>query len=523
MAGSGSVSLDFEHVNVLASIFLATEEVSPAAPGIVASVLDACANASDQEPLRASVLLADPTLSTVRGVAKTSLAALKAEPSAVEDVDELAVVLAPLRQAFRDVHTCLLFAASPNQAKSAERTTLLRTARRLAQASEGRVVVILSENADATELFRPVATLADALERASSWPAVLAWSRRGKATRFIDAAKIEALENELSEVAASEEALWKLLDDMRPEAERNKLIHLSDLQFGASATIYTREVLTRELAECVSPGDVVVVTGNFVADDAASSAASFRQFIDVVASAAGRPAILVPGVNEYREQSPLPSRPRPTMRELLDRKSRKAIDLIDTFRGERFSDAITDERLALSIVPFNTVEANRNRGQVSKAQLQRASRTLKSLIGAAGSLRVALMHHAPVTRDEATRTWERRMLAGQSRSEQVDEAVLGADGLLEWCARERVSAVLHGHVHQPSYFCERIGSYAVRPFEVAAVGSASSVGFGGVAPGYVVLRWNPTTRRLSTTFRSREEGGGFVPRFTSLRTAALSS
>ncbi|MGH9884556.1 MAG: metallophosphoesterase family protein, partial [bacterium] len=177
---------------------------------------------------------------------------------------------------------------------------------------------------------------------------------------------------------------------------------------------------------------------------------------------------------------------------------------------------VVDDDIGVKFACFNSSESEAfAKGRVSPAQLHDVGGVLQNEIAVKpeveGYLTVALVHHHPFPYEAPPHpTFAQRMLALFGGSPETFLRMEDADLFLDWCARWRVSAVLHGHKHIARQLTKQIEPEGAPFFDVTAIGCGSSLGAGGKPMSFVVLNWDERSRRWTTSFFESRNGGPFL-------------
>jgi hypothetical protein len=184
-----------------------------------------------------------------------------------------------------------------------------------------------------------------------------------------------------------------------------------------------------------------------------------------------------------------------------------------------------DDDLQTVFLCFNSsLKGNLARGQTGERQRTRVAGEHRNALAVRPELReyltVALIHHHPFSFETTPTTWFQRALVSMRLSDEPTLKMEDAEAFVDWCARWRVSAVLHGHKHVPRYETRVVTPEGAPAHEVTAIGCGSTLGAEGSPLSYCLLSWDPHAARWSATFYESRGGGPFLPALITVTRAA---
>jgi hypothetical protein len=276
-----------------------------------------------------------------------------------------------------------------------------------------------------------------------------------------------------------------------------RILHLSDLHFGAPEAALRRRWLKEQLARELPSIDKVVVTGDLFDTPAALLRESFDEFRADIENITGSELLVIPGNHDVRSKG-----------NALGGLGRNAGYVTDL----RWDPITIDHKLQTVFFSFNSSESgNFAAGAVGERQrLDRGSlfdREMRRQPRVSEFLKIALVHHHPYTYQTAPIAAYEKILAGLFGGEEKFVAFNGADEFMNWCAARGISLVLHGHKHVPHWVEADIPRNG-RSHRIMVVGCGSTTGAGGRPMCYDIIACDPTTKRISVLFYHDESGDG---------------
>jgi predicted phosphodiesterase len=297
------------------------------------------------------------------------------------------------------------------------------------------------------------------------------------------------------------ESGWKEIDVLiRATAAKQKckrILHLSDLHFGAPEAARRRRWLKEQLARELPSIDRVVVTGDLFNNPEEALRESFDEFRADIENLTQKDVLVIPGNHDVRSNG--------NAFMGMGKNSEYVTDL-------RWDPVVLDHDLQTVFFSFNSSETgNFATGAVGERQrLDRSSlfdRETRRNSRVSDYLKIALVHHHPYAYNTAPQALYEKVLAGLVGDEERFVAFDGADEFMNWCAARGVSLVLHGHKHVPHWVEANI-SVRGRSQNVVVVGCGSTTGVGGRPMCYDIIAMDPATKRWNALFYYDDKGDG---------------
>lgn len=283
-----------------------------------------------------------------------------------------------------------------------------------------------------------------------------------------------------------------------PSAERGKtILHLSDLHFGREDAAANLALLQTQLARIGRDVDRIAITGDLLDNPRQRDVVQFQAFRLILRAMTKEQLLVVPGNHDMRYLGNVG-------------RTFEAVAQIPVTRL-----TVDDEMRVVFVGVNSALEGDFAKGRVTAQQLTALSAELNAEFAARPEvesyLRVVLVHHHPFPYMQIpeAKGWISRILG---RREEGFLRLEDAKEFLEWCARLRISVVLHGHKHMARYLTKGIELRNRRPVPITAVGCGSSLGAEGSAMSYNILRWNAISRRWDAQFFESVGGALFEPR-----------
>jgi calcineurin-like phosphoesterase family protein len=481
------------HANLVGYLTTPTAQPPRVSEALVGEALGGMAHGSDGIP---SLISRDADwLQRMKQLAELARSQIGGGSESELPAEKLQALLQPIRRELArfDVYA-LVVDDQRDRAKSDE---LAAIARELAYSSGGHALILwaLSTPGESIAVLDPLPAFAEALEHPDRWPGMLFWTATGTCAMVA-----------LSDLGKIADAIRHASVDRIEEAIRNaasarrsrRLLHLSDLHFGAKSVAENVVTLEAHLDKVIKQVDRVVITGDLFNTPDRTFAAAFRNFDHRLQRLmSGKSPIVIPGNHDIRLLGNLGS-------------------FYEHIPGTRWQPVVVDEEIGVNFSCFNSCEEGQfARGRISKEQLQRVGGDLHNELATHPEyeehLNVALVHHHPFSFKTAEkRTFVQRVLAVLGMNEETFLQMVDPEEFLNWCARWRVSAVLHGHKHVARHMTARISPEGSAAYDVTAIGCGSSLGAEGSPMSYVLLHWDDRSRRWSTSFFESRNGGPFV-------------
>jgi calcineurin-like phosphoesterase family protein len=482
-----------EHANLIAYLTAQTAAQPRISRGHVRDALLAMVHGSDG--IESLISRDEAWVSSMKTTASEALARLSGGPEDDLLGPELETLLRPLRQELTRFDVFGLVVDDGRDRTASDELAAL--AKGLAYSSRGHALILMPlPSPDGTiTVLDPIPAFADALEHPDRWPGMVFWTAMGRSAMF-DLAGTQEMSVAIR--SADRSGLERLIATAAGNLRRpRRLLHLSDLHFGSKSVTPNIVLLEAHLHREIRNVDRVVITGDLFDSPRDDAAAQFRAFDASLERIAGKPPVVIPGNHDIRHFGNLGS-------------------FYEKVACTSWNTIVVDDEIGVNFACFNSSEGGISaRGKISKDQLNTVGGALQNKIAAnpriEDHLTVALVHHHPYTfRTSETRTFVQRALAWFGMNEETFLEMEDAETFLEWCARWRVSAVLHGHKHAARHMTRRICPEGASAFDVTAIGCGSSLGAEGSAMSFVMLSWDERSRRWSTSFFESKHGGPFV-------------
>ncbi|MDQ0909370.1 putative phosphodiesterase [Streptomyces canus] len=368
------------------------------------------------------------------------------------------------------------------------------------------------------DIFDPAPPIRRIAENPDCWPGVLFWTRGANGGEcFAPTRDADKLFNQLSrQFDHGSEALSTVLDKYNSAPRRtrpNRILQLSDLHFGTDEArrreAYFKTYVTQMLPEM----DRIVMTGDLLDSPKEQDFWEFDRFYTELRNASLKDPILVAGNHDQR---------------MYGNKIGTLGENAKFLARIQFSPSvIVDDEIRCIFLVFNSSEMQDfARGEVSSDQRRRVATQLINECTRRpkirGYSRIALVHHHPIPyAPEEAQPIQRGLLGLFVGAEQFIE-MRGSEEFLLWCAKQKVSLILHGHKHLPRHRREAIFEDGRFLREITAAGCGASLGKGTERLSYNIITWNPEDERWAAAFYSGAvDGGGFGQDFMTLYQANL--
>jgi predicted phosphodiesterase len=292
----------------------------------------------------------------------------------------------------------------------------------------------------------------------------------------------------------------KVNDLVRAASHRQRakrILHLSDLHFGAPEAARRRRWLKEQLARELPSVDRVVVTGDLFNNPEEPLRESFDEFRTDIEEITKKRLLVIPGNHDVRSSG--------NALGPFGRKSEYITDL-------RWEPVVIDSDLQTVFLSFNSSESgNFAKGAVGERQrLDRSvlyDREERQNPSISNFMKVALVHHHPYAYSASPATHYEKILKRLFGSDEPFLAFEGATEFMQWCAARGVSLVLHGHKHVPHLVKDEILVNG-RWQRVIVVGCGSTTGVGGRPMCYDIIAMDPATKQWNALFYHDEIGDG---------------
>lgn len=347
------------------------------------------------------------------------------------------------------------------------------------------------------DIAAPFPAMAQLPDWITDSPGVAFWTRTERTT-FAKLSEIDSLYALL--VEAQRRGGFRAIDAAIEEwdAKRRhgpRVIQMSDLHFGRQEARDRKTYLLATVKNMVRRHKIsnVIMTGDLFDNPSESDAAAFRDFYDALTIVAERNPILIPGNHDKKWFGML-------------KWSQPSLSGVD------WRTIVVDTESRVVFFCFDSAsEGEFAKGKVGDAQRIQVGKDFEIQLGLKPEiekyLRVAALHHHPVSFDVTARSTSWRFLTklglGQERFLRMEDA----DGFLTWCAARQIPLVLHGHKHVPFSASIGVRRRAGPVFDVHCVGCGSSTGTGGWPMSMNIVSWQGD--RWSVRYLADLDGRGF--------------
>ena len=352
------------------------------------------------------------------------------------------------------------------------------------------------------KILDPFPGIAMVAEHPERWPGVLFWGDQTKPAFFelVEAYKflLGTTDQEMSAMAYRRaKDVGQFSNTIRPL----KILHLSDFHFGTAYATKHEKYLLSHLRRVAPHSDRIIITGDVVDTPSDSNAAAFTGFYDQLSTMTKKAPILIPGNHDSKVMGNL--RTARSLREYI------AIE---------WDKLVVDDDIRCSFIGFDSsIDAKTlARGIVEERQLRSVGTQIEEAIAQNSNvsdyLQIALIHHHPFSFDLKAETWIQKFLAPFGGEERVLKMV-ESEKFIQWCARRKVSLILHGHKHAQRHV-DKIVKINERGNEhtrhIVSVGCGTSLGAEAKPLTYNILTWSPKARQWSVAFyESLPDASGF--------------
>ena len=352
------------------------------------------------------------------------------------------------------------------------------------------------------KILDPFPGISMVAEHPERWPGVLFWSDQTKPAFFelVEAYKflLGTSDQEMTTMAYRRAKDGpSFIGSNRPL----KIIHLSDFHFGTEYATKHERYLLSHLGRVAPHSDRIIITGDVVDTPSDTNAAAFTGFFDQLSTMTKKSPILIPGNHDSKVKGNL--RTSRSLREYIAIEWDKLViddDIKCAFIG--FDSSIDAKTLA--------------RGIVDDRQLRAVGTKIEEAIAKNNVvndyLQIALIHHHPFSFDLKAETWIQKFLAPFGGEEKVLKMV-ESEKFIQWCARRKVSLILHGHKHAQRHVEKTVkvnerGQECTR--NIVSIGCGTSLGAEAKPLTYNILTWSPKARQWSVAFyESLPDASGF--------------
>ncbi|MBL8264457.1 MAG: metallophosphoesterase [Xanthomonadaceae bacterium] len=372
-----------------------------------------------------------------------------------------------------------------------------------------------SSTDDSLEIYDPLPLASTLATHRELWPGIVFWTPRG-VTAFAQVDEVDDLFRRIQGafVRGAGHLDWVLNDfnDRKQRSAAKRIIHLSDLHFGATSALENQAYLLSHLRSVLTAHDRVVITGDLFDNPKREDALAFRNFRSELAAASGHEPILVPGNHDQK---------------LLGNSLFGIGSRLNEVAKLEWSSLVIDSELECVFYCFDSSrDADFARGRVTKQQLMEVATEFEVKANGKPEIRnylgAALVHHHPFSFETQRETKIQRFLAKAGFSDEAFLRMEEAEGFLAWCAGRRVPLILHGHKHVPRHVKQSVNWQAGARSEwrdVTAVGCGTSLGAEGYPLSYNIVHWSAASRSWAASFYSDPgTGTGFEEQYVAMHT-----
>ena len=348
------------------------------------------------------------------------------------------------------------------------------------------------------DLLDPFPGLREVLSAKSFEPATICWNWSGETVILsAERAPVGALMGLVRE--ADPGSIWSMLKERQDSHQGGfHLLQVSDLHFGkvSPATVtYVEQHLREKVEDVRSRGGVVqpIVTGDLMDTPSRTHLAEFQGFRNRMTDVAKARVVCIPGNHDMRRKG------------FLWRNW-------EVLSGLEWTNVFASQVCKVVFVCFDSSrDARLAQGKITAEQFVEVSTALTELrrLGDYREyLTVSLVHHHPFsTREDEVDTLPLPFL--RLKEERFLRMVDGGH-LVEWCGRQDIPLILHGHKHRPRFIGQEVPVDG-RTRLVRAVGCGAAFGIEGKPLSYNWITWQPRTRTWTVSFFADPgDGSGFV-------------
>lgn len=374
----------------------------------------------------------------------------------------------------------------------------------------GKLLVIIPEYGTTKQNFEvidPIPTLSTAIHAAPDWPGILFWTANG-ASAFTPLAEVDELLQKLKFASRADAMLGPFYMRSMPgfdgvlrkwakkkPSRYRRLLHLSDLHFGATCTAENQPLLEDELYYTVKSVDKVVITGDLFDTPNKKYTSHFSIFKDIITNlASGSEPIIIIGDYDQKMIS-------------FFEDEYKQFGLIESTK------IIVDDACQMIFICLNSsIEGNFPRGKITSLQLDQVDEEYHTITVARPELKnylpIILVHHHPFSFNFTPETWVQRTMNSVGVRNEASLEIIDAEDLHRFCRDWKVKTILHGHKHKARYVEQNVAMNG-KNMSLTAIGCGSSLGTEGSPISYNILEWNPQNQERVVSFFESINGGEF--------------
>lgn len=381
----------------------------------------------------------------------------------------------------------------------------------IAYSTGSRALVLIPENdgqsSKRNEFLDPFPALRPLVEELGERPGMLFWTPDGTAAYApVNEAGLLFANLLIALQDGTDDDIRKILLSRRNSTKSKTILHLSDLHLGTARAAQNQTLLIQQLEEIVPIVDRVVITGDLFDQPRESYAVHFDNFNYILRNLCKKQPIVVPGNHDQKNWGNL----APDLRMVADLDWRKVV--------------IDDEMQTVFLCFDSSINANLARGKVTEEQRANVAKEFGALRSTARKhgakndctsyLKVALLHHHPISFQSDAKSPLNRVLSLFGISDEQFLQMENGEEFIDWCARMGVPLILHGHKHFPRHASRIVNvplpSGTAYYREVNVVGCGTSLGAENKPMSYNLLRWDHKGQRWGVTIYSGPaDGSGF--------------
>lgn len=356
----------------------------------------------------------------------------------------------------------------------------------------------------------PYEALAPALEQRGRWPGFLVWTRNGESAFISMSDGTEKIRSALTDGERGQESPLAHTDFSPPAAASSaRLLHLSDLHFGADTATKYEQLLLSAVHNEIEASSSVVISGDLFDQPREADYQLFKNFRAAIQRVSRRDPIVVPGNHDQRWLGNAPAR----LRQVADLEWSSLIK-DDASRCIFFCfDSSRDATIAAGIVDNNQL-----------VDIGAKYETLANMHPKIRDyLRIAVVHHHPFTFETETETTVQRFLGKFGLSDERFLRMKDADRFVDWLIRRDIPIVLHGHKHVQRHveYRDRNSKSQTRGRTLTSIGCGTSLGAENLPLTYNVLTWDKRARSWTVSFFADPgDGSGFTRQRIAVHTIA---
>ncbi len=295
---------------------------------------------------------------------------------------------------------------------------------------------------------------------------------------------------------------WELWDELKRRQKQSEskqsfhILQLSDLHFGLhsseSRLTYVEQHLRGKVKQTLDQGGVVqpVVTGDLMDTPSKANLSKFDAFRNRLASMSNTNVIVIPGNHDIRRKG-------------IFRQNWQVV------AGLEWSSVVESDVSKTLFICFDTSkDAELARGRITDEQFLEVATKLNEVLmrHREDQIRIVLVHHHPFS----TREDEIDVIPFLRIHEERFLRMENSEHLIQWCAKNEIPLILHGHKHKPRYIAQEV-EHQGEMRAVRSIGCGTTLGAEGKPLSYNWITWNPDNRNWSVSyFADPGDGSGFA-------------